>query len=49
MFRGREKYNRQEHAMQLLDNVIEILKDISVVDKAADLQGARLSVVLSPK
>ena len=30
-------------------NNIEILKEISVVDKKADLQGARLSIVLSPK
>ena len=49
MFRGREKYTQQEHAIKLLDNVIEILKEISVVDKEADLQGARLSIVLSPK
>ena len=49
MFRGREKYTQQEHAAKLLDNVIEILKEISVVDKKADLQGARLSIVLSPK
>ena len=41
--------NRKEHAHDLLKNVIEILKDISVVDKPADLQGRRLSIILSPK
>ena len=41
--------NRKEHAYDLLNNVIEILKDISVVDKPADLQGRRLSIILSPK
>ena len=49
MFRGREMSNRREHAYDLLNNVIEILKDISVVDKPADLQGRRLSIILSPK
>ena len=49
MFRGREMSNRKEHAYDLLNNVIEILKDISVVDKPADLQGRRLSIILSPK
>ena len=49
MFRGREMSNRQEHAYAILKNVIEIMKDISNVDKAPDLQGRRLSIVLSPK
>ena len=49
MFRGREMYNRQEHGREILNNVVEILKDISVVDKDADLQGRRLSIILSPK
>ena len=49
MFRGREMSNRKEHAYDLLNNVIEILKDISVVDNPADLQGRRLSIILSPK
>jgi len=49
MFRGREMYNRQEHAREILKNVVEILKDISVIDKGLDLQGRRLSIILSPK
>ena len=49
MFRGREMRNRQEYGKELLDRVVEILKDISDVDKPADMQGTRLSIVLSPK
>ena len=49
MFRGREMSNRVEHAKELLDMVVNILKDISIIDKPADLQGRRLSIVLSPK
>ena len=49
MFRGREMRNRQEYGKELLDKVVEILKDISDVDKPADMQGTRLSIVLSPK
>ena len=49
MFRGREMGTRKEHARELLDMVVNILQHISVVDKPADLQGRRLSIVLSPK
>ena len=49
MFRGREMHNRQEYAKGMLDMVIDILKDVSIVDKPADLQGRRLSIILSPK
>ena len=49
MYRGREFFSRQEDGEKLLNKVVEILKDISVVDKPADLQGRRISVVLSPK
>ncbi len=49
MFRGREMRNRQEYGKELLDKVVEILKDISNIDKPADMQGTRLSIVLSPK
>ena len=49
MFRGREMYNRQEHGHEILKNVVEILKDISIIDKEPDLQGKRLSIILSPK
>ena len=33
----------------ILDRIVEILKDISVVDKPADWQGQRISIILSPK
>ena len=49
MFRGREMHNRQEYAKGMLDMVIDILKDVSIIDKPADLQGRRLSIILSPK
>ena len=49
MFRGREMRNRQEYGKELLDKVVDILKDISNIDKPADMQGTRLSIVLSPK
>ena len=49
MFRGREMMNRQEFGKELLAKVVDILKDISIVDKPADMQGTRLSIVLSPK
>ena len=34
---------------EILDRIVEILKDISVVDKPADWQGQRISIILSPK
>tara|TARA_B100001964_G_C14205368_1_gene587823 strand:+ start:790 stop:1281 length:492 start_codon:yes stop_codon:yes gene_type:complete len=49
MYRGREFFSRKDDGEKLLNKVVEILKDISVVDKPADLQGRRISVVLSPK
>jgi len=49
MFRGREFYNRKEAGQELLNRVVEILKDISYIDKPSDLQGTRLSIVLSPR
>ena len=49
MYRGREFFSRKEDGEKLLNKVVEILKDISVVDKPADLQGRRISIVLSPK
>jgi translation initiation factor IF-3 len=49
MFRGREFYNRKEVGKEILDRIVEILKDISVVDKPADWQGQRISIILSPK
>ena len=41
--------NRQEYGYEMLKNVVDILKDISIVDKNPDMQGRRLSIVLSPK
>ena len=49
MFRGREFYNRKDVGKEILDRIVEILKDISVVDKPADWQGQRISIILSPK
>ncbi len=49
MYRGREFFSRKEDGEEILNKVVEILKDISVVDKPADLQGRRISVILSPK
>ena len=49
MFRGREFYNRKEVGKEILDRIVEILKDISVIDKPADWQGQRISIILSPK
>ena len=48
MFRGRE-FLRTEAGYQLLEQVKEILSEISVVDKEPNLQGRRLSLILSPK
>ena len=48
MFRGRE-FLRTEAGFQLLEQVKEILSEISVVDKEPNLQGKRLSLILSPK
>ena len=49
MFRGREFHNRREAGLELLNRVVDILKDISIIDKPADLHGRRLSIILSPK
>ena len=49
LLRGREILNRKEAGKELIERVIEILKDISMIDKPIDIQGRRLSVVLSPK
>ena len=48
MFRGRE-FTRQEAGYNLLMQIKEVLQDISVVDKEPNLQGKRLSLILSPK
>ena len=48
MFRGRE-FTRQEKGYELLTKIKEILQDISNVDKEPNIQGRRLSLILSPK
>ena len=48
MFRGRE-FARQELGYDLLNQVKDVLSDISIVDKEPNIQGKRLSLILSPK
>ena len=49
MYRGREFFSRKEDGIDTLNKVVEVLKDISFIDKPVDLQGRRVSIVLSPK
>ena len=48
MFRGRE-FSRPEIGYNLLNQVKDILKDISKVDSEPNLLNRRLSIILSPK
>ena len=48
MFRGREMA-RQQSGVDLLNRVVQILEDIGKIDKKADLEGRRMSIILSPK
>ena len=48
LYRGREMA-RKELGVDLLNRVIEILEDIAQIDQEANLEGRRLTVVLSPK
>ena len=48
MFRGREM-SRKEAGLNLLKRVIEILEDVSKIDKEATLEGRRMSIILSPR
>ena len=48
MFRGRE-FLRKEAGYDLLNDVKNVLSEISVVDKEPNLQGRRVSLILSPK
>ena len=48
MFRGRE-FLRKEAGYDLLNDVKNVLSEISVVDKEPNLQGRRISLILSPK
>ena len=48
MFRGRE-FARQESGYELLKKIKDVLTNIANVDQEPNLQGKRLSLVLSPK
>ena len=48
MYRGREMA-RQDIGIETLNRVVEILNDFSKIDKQANLEGRRLSLILSPK
>ena len=48
MYRGREMA-RQDMGVNTLNRVVEILDDFAQIDKQANLEGRRLSLILSPK
>ncbi|MBT5955857.1 MAG: translation initiation factor IF-3 [Candidatus Marinimicrobia bacterium] len=48
MFRGREMARRQA-GIDLLDRVKEILDEVAKIDKSANMEGRRMSMILSPK
>ena len=48
MYRGREMA-RQDMGIETLNRVVEILDDFAEIDKQANLEGRRLSLILSPK
>ena len=48
MYRGREMAN-QAMGVNTLNRVVEILDDFAQIDKQANLEGRRLSLILSPK
>ena len=48
MFRGREMA-RKEAGIELLERVKDILDEVAKIDKAATLEGRRMSMILSPK
>ena len=48
MYRGREMA-RQDMGINTLNRVVEILDDFAQIDKQANLEGRRLSLILSPK
>ena len=48
MFRGREM-SRQEAGMTLLKRVTEILEDVAKIEKEANMEGRRMSIILSPR
>lgn len=40
---------RQDMGIDTLNRVVEILNDYAQIDKQANLEGRRLSLILSPK
>ena len=48
MFRGREM-SRQKAGIDLLKRVTEILEDVAKIDKEANMEGRRMSIILSPR
>ena len=48
MYRGREMA-RQDMGIDTLNRVVDILDDFAEIDKQANLEGRRLSLILSPK
>ena len=48
MFRGREMA-RREAGIDLLNRVKEILDEVAKIDKSANMEGRRMSMILSPK
>ena len=48
MFRGREM-SRKEAGAELIKRVTGILEDVAKIDKAASLEGRRMSIILSPR
>ena len=47
MYRGREMA-RQDLGETLIHRIIESLEDVAQVEKRGDLEGRRISVVMSP-
>ena len=48
MFRGRE-FSRQESGYELIEKIKKVLINIANIDQEPNMQGKRLSLVLSPK
>ncbi|MBC8311394.1 MAG: translation initiation factor IF-3 [Candidatus Marinimicrobia bacterium] len=48
MFRGREMARRQA-GIDLLERVKDILDEVAKIDKSANMEGRRMSMILSPK
>ena len=48
MFRGRE-FSKKESGYELLTKIKDVLTNIAIVDQEPNLQGKRLSLILSPK